>query len=195
MRHLNNKCLLFSMKIMSVESVIRWYIYLNVYEETAPSNLYRIRWSNHYVGLDRRWRFQEFEAPRFQDSIHMKVVRLSSLCTGCLYPKEMFLVLISVLREGLCQWKIPMTPSGIETATFRLVAQCLNQLLHRLPPIKSTGLVIPDTVRRHYSKCEIYYTEIEWQALLRWLEVNDTKKKKKLEVVIQARYSGIFPPK
>jgi hypothetical protein len=32
-----------------------------------------------------------------------------------------------------------MTPSGIEPATFRLVAQCLNQLRNRVPPTDVTG--------------------------------------------------------
>jgi len=39
-----------------------------------------------------------------------------------------------VRPEGSCHGKIPVIPSGFEPATFRLAAQFLIQLSHRLPP-------------------------------------------------------------
>jgi hypothetical protein len=60
-----------------------------------------------------------------------------------LSPQEIFLILISVrgcvdpramMRpEGLYQWKIPVTLSGIELTTVGFVAHCLNQTRDHVP--------------------------------------------------------------
>jgi hypothetical protein len=69
----------------------------------------------------------------------MKVVRLSALLTGRLYPQEISLVLISI--EGRVDHQDytvterikSVTPSGIEPATFQFAAQYFNQQRHRVP--------------------------------------------------------------
>jgi hypothetical protein len=80
----------------------------------------------------------------------MKVARFSALRTGRLYSpvRSAWMVLMYVWGwvdsraiarpEGLCHWKIPMTPAGNKPATFWLIAQGLHQLVQR----KKTYLLI-----------------------------------------------------
>ena len=111
----------------------RWHVLCNC---SSPIQIPLTTWKVK----DRPWGFQEAQAPRFQDNRYMMVT--SALRTGRLYSQEIFLVLISVRgcvdpkaicgRKHYVYERFKMTPSGIEPATFLLVAQCLfTQLCHR----------------------------------------------------------------
>jgi hypothetical protein len=148
-------------KYVSVESVIRGYLYLNVHDETAQSSPYSKRLSNPCtpIGLDRLCRFQEFEAPRFQDNRLMKVVRLSTLCTGCLYPPG------NVPGTHFCEaGRIMSVKNSSHTIGNRNrdFPACSAMSQPTASPRASDQVHRPcnsgNSVRSSYSKCVIYYT-------------------------------------
>ena len=68
------------------------------------------------------------------------MARVTGLRSGHIYLHGILQELISIRSwvdprtivrpEGLCQWKIPVTVSGIEPVTLWFVVQCLSQLYH-----------------------------------------------------------------
>jgi len=64
-------------------TVVVMYVVI-YYINTKKQKLKRL--SSPITGLDRPRVFQEVEALRLQDNLHIKVVRLSALHTGRLYP-------------------------------------------------------------------------------------------------------------
>ena len=99
----------------------------------------KVKWRYPVRGLEGSLGFHEVAALRFPDNRHTKVAKLPVLRSGRLYAQYVFLLLIYVRdwagdprvivrSEGVSQYKVPMTPPGIETVTFRLLGITWRQL-------------------------------------------------------------------
>jgi len=106
-------------------------------KERRSQNLTR---KDLYYSSPIREGFRRLRLPEFLDSGNMKVVKLWAPHNSRHYLLSHEISLgwpWSIARPaGLSQWRIPMTPPEIESATFRLVTQCHNQLHHGVPPAK-----------------------------------------------------------
>jgi len=73
------------------------------------------------------WRWSGRQSYVLTAFTHQEICRVLISLTRRADPKA------RVHLEGLGQWIISVTPSGIEPVTFQLVAQCLNQMGPHIP--------------------------------------------------------------
>jgi len=82
------------------------------------------------------WRQSAYKGGKVVSHRHRPSLPLGEIFLySCLLEVESTRAIVGQLE--LRQWKIPVTQSRIEPATFRHVAQCLDQQRHRVPHLMS----------------------------------------------------------
>jgi len=99
--------------------------------------------------------FEEIEVPRFHDNQHMKVVKLSALRTGRLYPQEIFLVLISV--GG---WVNPRAIVRLEGLSMKNCSDTIGNWTRNLPDcsVAPQRTASQCATTPHWSMWDIFHT-------------------------------------
>jgi len=99
-------------------------------------------------------RFKEFEAPRFHDTRHMKVLRLLALRTGRLYPQEY----IVHLSQAAMSYKACHFESRQEAGRNRTVFESSELLRHvdwckQLPTFRKKRNDVIFRIKQFYNTC------------------------------------------
>jgi hypothetical protein len=80
-------------------NLIYFYFFVSKSLENAAVKV-KVKDSRNRPGVAQRGS-RRFRLPDFHDIRHVKVLRLSVSCTGCLYPQDIFLIL---MRIKLSTW-------------------------------------------------------------------------------------------
>jgi len=129
-----------SMWLISQNSFcVYWFAFTAMVPQWRGIGKIRIfKWKSSYpiTALNRPLRLQKVKVTRISKQSAYESGKVVSPTHRPTLPQEIFLIFMSVRgwvnpraivrQEGLSKWKIPVTPSGNETATFWLVAQCLR---------------------------------------------------------------------
>jgi hypothetical protein len=92
---------------------------------------------------------QALTGPDGSRSLRLQILKQSAHKGGKVVSPTQRPPLPAFRPEGSCQWKILMTPSGIDPATFRFVEQCLNNcsIACLLPYVQYYKMSFPDIQR------------------------------------------------
>ena len=132
------KCVMYDKLLKPRQSFrITLYIYCQKQNRTSGSHgkwLWRIFSSGMWENVNLKQSLQAWKSPDgsqiWTQSAHGRSKVVSSTHRPPWPPRSNGTNFCYSL-EGLCERKIPMSPLGIEPATFRLVAKCLNYLRHQ----------------------------------------------------------------